>query len=75
MTRAPRVTHNSTYSLGRGPYSKAAGLGGFPVECLKKDGMAVLEWLVRLLNLSFDMVVIPIGLAWCLYSAPVQREG
>ena len=27
-----------------------AGLDGFPVECLKKGGMAVLEWLVRLLN-------------------------
>ena len=34
---------------------KAPGLDGFPVECLKKGGMAVLEWLVRLLNLSFDM--------------------
>ena len=29
---------------------KASGLDGFPVECLKKGGMAVLEWLVRLLN-------------------------
>ena len=38
---------------------KAPGLYGFPVECLKKGGMAVLEWLVRLLNISFDMVVIP----------------
>ena len=35
------------------------GLVGFPVECLKKGGMAVLEWLVRLLNLSFDMGVVP----------------
>ena len=34
---------------------KAPGLDGFPVECLKKGGMAVLESLVRLLNLSFDM--------------------
>ena len=25
----------------------------------KKGGMAVLEWLVRLLNLSFDMGVVP----------------
>ena len=39
--------------------SKAPGLDGFPVECLKKGGMAVLEWLVRLLNLSFDMGVVP----------------
>ena len=30
---------------------------------LKKGGMAVLEWLVRLLNLSFDMGVISID--WC----------
>ena len=38
---------------------KAPGLDGFPVECLKKGGMAVLEWLVRLLNLSFDTGVVP----------------
>ena len=38
---------------------KAPGLDGFPVEYLNKCGMAVLEWLVRLLNLSFDMGVIP----------------
>ena len=36
-------------------FGKAPGLDGFLVECLKKAGMAVLEWLVRLLNLSFDM--------------------
>ena len=30
---------------------KAPGLDGFPVECLKNCGMAVLEWLGRLLNL------------------------
>ena len=38
---------------------KALGLDAFPVECLKKGGMAVLQWLVRLLNLSFDMGVVP----------------
>ena len=38
---------------------KAPGLDGFPVECLKKGGMAVLEWLVRLLSLSFDMGGLP----------------
>ena len=38
---------------------KAPGLDGFPVEYLKKGGMAVLEWLVRLLNFSFDMGVVP----------------
>ena len=27
------------------------GLDEFPVECLKKGGMTVLEWLVRLLTL------------------------
>ena len=53
---------------------KAPGLDAFPVECLKKSGMAVLEWLVRLLNLTFDMGGT-YGLAWCMYSAPVQREG
>ena len=29
---------------------KATGLNRFPVECLKKGGTAVLEWIVRLLN-------------------------
>ena len=29
------------------------------MECLKKGGMAVLEWLVRLLNVCFDMWVVP----------------
>ena len=36
---------------------KAPGLDGFPVECLKKGGISVLVWLVRLLNISFDMGV------------------
>ena len=44
---------------------KASGLDGIPVECLKKGGMAVLEWLVRLLTASFDMGVVP----------PVQSKG
>ena len=41
----------------------------------KEGGMAVLEWLVRLLKVSFDTGVVPID--WrgaCLYCAPVQRE-
>ena len=38
---------------------KAPGLDGFPVECLQKGGMTVLEWLVRLLNVNFDMGVVP----------------
>ena len=39
---------------------KAPGLDGFPMEYLKKGGMTVLEWLVKPLNTSFDMVVVPI---------------
>ena len=33
----------------------------FQVElgCLKKGGLAVLEWLVRLLNVSFNIGVVP----------------
>ena len=38
---------------------KAPGLDGFPVECLKKGGISVLEWLVRQLNFSFDNGVVP----------------
>ena len=37
---------------------KAPGLDGFPVECLKKGGKAVLEWLVGVLNISFDIGVV-----------------
>ena len=37
---------------------KAPVLDGYPVECLKKGGTAFLEWLVRLLNGSFDMEVV-----------------
>ena len=38
---------------------KAPGLDGFPVECLKKGCMAMLECLVRLLNVSFHLWVVP----------------
>ena len=38
---------------------KAQGLDGIPVQCLKKCGISVLEWLVRLLNVSFDIGVVP----------------
>ena len=31
----------------------------FRLKCLKKGDMAVLEWLVRLLNLSFAMAEVP----------------
>ena len=40
---------------------KTPGLDGFPVECLKKGGMAVLIWLVRLFNVSFEMGVVEAG--------------
>ena len=39
---------------------EALGQDGFPVKCLKKCGMARLEWLVILLNTSFDMGVVPV---------------
>ena len=54
---------------------KAPGLDEFPVESLKKGGMAVLEWLVRLLNLSFDMRVVPMDWCGACIVTPVQREG
>ena len=38
---------------------KAPGLDGFPVEFFKKGGMEVLEWLVRMLNVSFEMGSVP----------------
>ena len=37
----------------------APRLDRFQVESLKKGGMAVLKCVVRLLNLSFDMRVVP----------------
>ena len=49
----------------------APRLGGFRVECFMKGGMVVLELLVRLLKLSFDMRVVPLN--WS--SAPVQGKG
>ena len=46
-------------SVNKMKSGKASGLHGFPVECLNIGGMAVLEWLVRLLNISFYMGVVP----------------
>ena len=37
---------------------KAPGLDGFLVECLNKVGVALLEWLVRLFNISFDIGLV-----------------
>ena len=51
---------------------KASGLDGFPVECLKKGGMAVLELLVKLLNLSFDMWVEPMD-GYCARIVPLYK--
>ena len=55
---------------------KAPGLDGFPVECLKKCGMAVLEWLVRLLTLSFDMRVVHMDWRYaCLVPLYKRKKG
>ena len=53
----------------------APGLDGFPLVCLKKGGITVSEWLVKLFNVRFDVVGCTYGLAWCMYSAAIQREG
>ena len=37
---------------------KAPMLVGFSIECLKKGDTAVLAWLVRLLNVNFDIGVV-----------------
>ncbi|MCP4254321.1 MAG: hypothetical protein GY775_13120, partial [Candidatus Scalindua sp.] len=42
---------------------KAAGLDGCEVECLKKGGVSVVEWLCRLFNVCFMTGVVPID--WC----------
>ena len=51
---------------------KAPGLDGFTVECLNKGDMAVLEWLVRLLNVSFDMGAVLDSHGACIV---LKREG
>ena len=51
---------------------KAQGLDGFPVERLKKGGIAMLEWLVRMLNASLDMGVVPMD--WrCACTVPLYK--
>ena len=42
---------------------KTPGLDGCAVECLKKGGEAVIEWLVRLLNVCFVAGRVPVD--WC----------
>ena len=54
---------------------KAPRLYEFPGECLNKGGMAVLEWLVRLLNLSFDMVVAPMDWRGACIVILYKRKG
>ena len=39
---------------------KAPGLDGIATECLKKGGVTIVEWLVRLLNLCFVSGMVPI---------------
>ena len=56
-------------------YGKAPGLDEYPVECLKKGGMAVLEWLVRLLNVRFDMGVEPIDWRGACIVPLYKRKG
>ena len=52
---------------------KALGLDGFPVDCVKKCGMAVLEWLVRLLNVSFDTWGCTYRLVWVVHMCPCTK--
>ena len=56
-------------------YGKARGLDGFPVECIKKGGMAVLECLVRLLNLCFEMGVVPVDWRGACIVPQYKRKG
>ena len=51
-------------ALNEMKFGKAPGLEALPVGWLKKGALVVLDWIVRLLNLSFDMgVVYPMD--WC----------
>ena len=38
---------------------KAAGMDGVTAECLKKGGVTLVEWLVRLLNICFEAREVP----------------
>ena len=54
---------------------KALGLDRFLVECLKKCGMAVLEWLVKRLNVSFDMEIVPMDWRGACIVSMYKRGG
>ena len=38
---------------------KAPGLDGCPAECIKKGGVCIIKWVVRLFNLCFVSGVVP----------------
>ena len=52
---------------------KAPGLDVYCGMFIKKGGMAVLEWLVRLLNLSFDMGVVYLWTGMVLAQCPCTK--
>ena len=39
---------------------KAPGMNGVRVEMLKKEGVTVLEWLVRVFNICFMLSIVPV---------------
>ena len=43
---------------------KAVGMDGVRAEMLKKGGVTVMEWLVRLLNICFLLSVVTVE--WCV---------
>ena len=47
-------------ALGETKVGKAAGMDGVRAEMLKKGGVSVLEWLVRLFNVCFLLSVVPV---------------
>ena len=47
-------------ALGETKVGKAAGMDGVRAEMLKKGGVSVLEWLVRLFNICFMLSVVPV---------------
>ena len=54
---------------------KVPCLGGFPQECLKWGGMAVLERLPRLLDECFDMGAVPKWTGVVYGYCPCTRAG
>ena len=42
---------------------KAPGMDGCAAECLRRGGVAIIEWLVRILNVCFDESLVPED--WC----------